>query len=287
MSTAVLGIIGGSGLYEIAGLADTKWVKVETPWGEPSDDILTGTLDGQKLCFLPRHGRGHRIPPSELNYRANIDALKRLGATEILSISAVGSLKEELPPGTFVLVDQFVDRTYKRESSFFGKGLVAHVSMAHPVSPRLRHHIGEAAGKEGIAVARGGTYLCMEGPQFSTYAESMSYKTLGYSVIGMTNMPEARLAREAEMAYATLALATDWDCWHPHQACVTAEMAIANLQGNAQRAQQVLAHAVRRIAANWPVSAAHSALGAALVTPPAAMADPVRERLHALISRFL
>lgn len=287
MVRSVIGVIGGSGLYDLPGLEDARWQRVESPWGEPSDELRFGTIAGRPIVFLPRHGRGHRVSPSDIDYRANIDALKRAGVSDIVSVSAVGSYREDLPPGTFVLVDQFVDRTVRRASSFFGKGCVAHVAFGHPTSPGLMDRLAAAAEAEAIPVVRGGTYVCMEGPQFSTLAESRAYKAQGFDVIGMTNMPEARLAREAEMAYATLALATDWDCWHPHQACVTAEMAIANLQGNARRAQQVLAHAVRRIEASWPVSAAHSALGSALVTPPAAMSAPVRERLQALIARFL
>lgn len=242
------------------------------------------------VAFLARHGRSHGLIPSQIPFRANIYAMKALGVQYLLSVSAVGSMREDIAPLDMVLVDQFIDLTRKREGSFFGDGAVAHVSLADPVCAVLRGVLAESFAEAGLADVRlhnEGTYVCIEGPAFSTRAESNWYRTLGASVIGMTNMPEARLAREAEVAYATLALATDWDCWHPHQACVTAEMAIANLQGNAQRAQQVLAHAVRRIAATWPVSAAHSALGAALVTPPAAMAAPVRGRLRALISRFL
>ncbi|HVI67208.1 MAG TPA: S-methyl-5'-thioadenosine phosphorylase, partial [Bradyrhizobium sp.] len=203
MTKAVLGIIGGSGIYDLPGLQDVREEAIKSPWGEPSSPVRHGTIAGLPIVFLPRHDKGHRLSPSDINYRANIDVLKRAGVTELVSLSACGSFKEELPPGMFVLVDQFVDRTYKRESSFFGKGCVAHVSMAHPVSPRLRIHLAAAAEAEGIAIARAGTYVCMEGPQFSTYAESMTYKNLGYSVIGMTNMPEAKLAREAEICYAT------------------------------------------------------------------------------------
>ncbi len=196
MTKAVLGVIGGSGIYDLPGLENVRDERIASPWGEPSGALRIGDIAGLPVVFLPRHDKGHRLSPSDINYRANIDVLKRAGVTDLVSLSACGSFKEELPPGTFVLIDQFVDRTHKRESSFFGRGLVAHVSMAHPVSPRLRIHLAEAAGSEGIAVARGGTYLCMEGPQFSSYAESMTYKNLGYSVIGMTNMPEAKLARE-------------------------------------------------------------------------------------------
>src|SRR5213083_3613550 len=205
MTKAVLGIIGGSGIYDLPGLENVRDEAIKSPWGEPSAPVRRGTLAGLPIVFLPRHGKGHVLSPSDINYRANIDVLKRAGVTDLVSLSACGSYKQELPPGTFVLVDQFVDRTHKRESSFFGKGCVAHVSMAHPVSPLLQDRIAAAARLEGIDIVRGGTYVCMEGPQFSTYAESMTYKTLGYSVIGMTNMPEAKLAREAELCYATVA----------------------------------------------------------------------------------
>ncbi|MFZ9257614.1 MAG: S-methyl-5'-thioadenosine phosphorylase, partial [Burkholderiaceae bacterium] len=222
----VVGIIGGSGIYDIDGLQDRQWVKVSSPFGEPSDEILTGNLFGQAMAFLPRHGRGHKIPPSEVNYRANIDALKRLGVTDILSLSAVGSLKESLAPETFVIVDQFIDRTFAREKSFFGRGMVAHVSMAHPVCARLGDHLQQAAQAAGIAAVRGGTYLAMEGPQFSSLAESQLYRQWGCDVIGMTNMPEAKLAREAEICYASVAMVTDYDCWHPDHDHVTVEQII-------------------------------------------------------------
>jgi 5'-methylthioadenosine phosphorylase len=205
MGKAVLGVIGGSGVYDLPGLADRREERVASPWGEPSDVLTFGRLGATELVFLPRHGRGHRLSPSDIDYRANIDALKRAGVTDLVSLSACGSFKEELPPGLFVLVGQFVDRTVKRESSFFGKGCVAHVSMAHPVGPILQDRIAAAAKAEGIEIRRGGTYVCMEGPQFSSYAESITYKNLGYDVIGMTNMPEAKLAREAEITYATIA----------------------------------------------------------------------------------
>src|ERR1700749_3033462 len=206
MTKSVLGIMGGSGIYDLPGLEKVRAKKVTTPWGEPSAPLRIGEIAGLPVVFLSRHDKGHRLSPSDINYRANIDALKRAGVTDLVSLSACGSFREDLPPGTFVLVDQFVDRTHRRESSFFGKGCVAHVSMAHPVSPRLRLHLTAAAEAEGIPIARAGTYVCMEGPQFSTYAESMTYKNLGYSVIGMTNMPEAKLAREAEICYATVAM---------------------------------------------------------------------------------
>src|SRR5437667_84635 len=210
MAKAVLGIIGGSGIYDLPGLEKVRQKKVKSPWGEPSAALRIGDIAGLAVVFLTRHDKGHRLSPSDINYRANIDVLKRAGVTDLVSLSACGSFKEELPPGTFVLIDQFVDRTHKRESSFFGRGLVAHVSMAHPVSPRLRIHIASAAMAEGIQVVRDGTYICMEGPQFSTLAESLTSKQLGYSAIGMTNMPEAKLAREAEICYATVAMVTDF-----------------------------------------------------------------------------
>ncbi|MBT8001708.1 MAG: S-methyl-5'-thioadenosine phosphorylase, partial [Rhodospirillales bacterium] len=219
----VIGIIGGSGVSEIDGLSNTRWEKVTSSFGEPSDELLFGELDGQQIVFLPRHGRGHRIPPSELNFCANIDALKRAGVTEIISVSAVGSLKEELPPGTFVIVDQFIDRTFARTKSFFSTGLVAHVGLGHPVCGRLGDALEAAATELDIPVARGGTYLVMEGPQFSTLAESELYRSWNCDVIGMTNMPEAKLAREAEMCYATVAMVTDFDCWHPDHDHVTVE----------------------------------------------------------------
>ena len=223
--TPVIGIIGGSGLYDIAGLQDTSWRRVETPWGEPSDELLFGMLDGVRCVFLPRHGRGHRLSPTHLNYRANIDALKRSGVTDVLSLSAVGSLREDLPPGHFVIVDQFIDRSFAREKSFFGEGCVAHVSVADPVCPRIgRRHAGAGpAANSAFHVTRGGTYLVMEGPQFSTRAESNLYRSWGCSVIGMTNMPEAKLAREAELCYATAAMVTDFDCWHDGHAAVTVD----------------------------------------------------------------
>jgi 5'-methylthioadenosine phosphorylase len=245
MTRSVLGIIGGSGIYDLPGLTNVREQRIETPWGEPSAAVRFGEIAGLPIVFLPRHDKGHRLSPSDINYRANIDVLKRAGVTDLISLSACGSFKEELPPGTFVLVDQFVDRTYRRQSSFFGRGCVAHVSMAHPVSPRLRLHLAEAAEKEGIAIARGGTYLCMEGPQFSTYAESMTYKQLGYSVIGMTNMPEAKLAREAELCYATVAMVTDFDCWHPDHDAVQVSDIIKVLVANAEKAQRLVARLAR------------------------------------------
>ena len=289
MAKSVLGIIGGSGIYDLPGLHNVREERIPSPWGEPSGALRIGEIAGLPVVFLPRHDTGHRLSPSDINYRANIDVLKRAGVTDLVSLSACGSFKEELPPGTFVLIDQFVDRTYKRESSFFGKGLVAHVSMAHPVSPRLRHHIDEAAGKEGIAVARGGTYLCMEGPQFSTYAESMSYKTLGYSVIGMTNMPEAKLAREAEICYASVAMVTDFDCWHPEHDAVTVQDIIKVLGENSERAKRLVA----RLAADLPREheacpvGSDRALDTAIITAPEARDPALIKKLDAVAGRVL
>lgn len=211
----VIGVLGGSGVYDIDGLEDIRWQAVESPFGKPSDELLFGRLAGVDLVFLPRHGRGHPLSPTDINFRANIDAFKRVGVTDIISVSAVGSFKEELAPGTFVIIDQFIDRTFERHKTFFGAGMVAHVSMAYPVCTRLGDHLEAAASALDIPMARGGTYLAMEGPQFSSLAESELYRSWGCSVIGMTNMPEAKLAREAEMCYATVAMVTDYDCWHP------------------------------------------------------------------------
>src|SRR5512138_444106 len=241
MTDAVLGVIGGSGIYDLPGLENACDEMVASPWGAPSAPLRHGSIAGLPVIFLPRHDKGHRLSPSDINYRANIDVLKRAGVTSLVSLSACGSFKEEFPPGTFVLIDQFVDRTHRRESSFFGKGCVAHVSMAHPVSPRLRIHIAAAAEVEGLRVVRDGTYVCMEGPQFSTLAESLTYKQLGYSVIGMTNMPEAKLAREAELCYATVAMVTDFDCWHPDHDAVTVADIIRVLNDNAGKARSLVA----------------------------------------------
>src|SRR5256886_12008460 len=245
MARAVLGIISGSGIYDLPGLDNAREEAIRSPWGEPSAPVRHGTIAGLPIVFLPRHDKGHRLSPSDINYRANIDVLKRAGVTDLISLSACGSFKEELPPGAFVLVDQFIDRTHKRESSFFGSGCVAHVSMAHPVSPRLRIHLAAAALSEGIAVVRDGTYVCMEGPQFSTLAESLTYKGLGYSVIGMANMPEAKLAREAELCYATVAMVTDFDCWHPDHDAVTVQDIVRVLMANAEKAKRLVARLAR------------------------------------------
>lgn len=289
MTQAVLGIIGGSGIYDLPGLEGAREEVIKSPWGEPSAPLRRGFIAGLPVVFLPRHDRGHRLSPSDINYRANIDVLKRAGVTDLISLSACGSFKEELPPGTFVLVDQFVDRTHKRESSFFGRGCVAHVSMAHPVSPRLRIHLAAAAEAEGIAIARGGTYVCMEGPQFSTYAESMTYKTLGYSVIGMTNMPEAKLAREAELCYATVAMVTDFDCWHPDHDAVTVQDIIRVLNSNADKAKAL----VTRLAKDFPREhepcpiGSDRALDTALITAPEARDPELLKKLDAVAGRIL
>jgi 5'-methylthioadenosine phosphorylase len=285
----LVGVIGGSGVYEIGGLADVEWVRVLTPWGEPSDDLMFGTLDGQRLVFLPRHGRGHRIPPSRLNFRANIDALKRVGCTEIISISAVGSLREDLPPGAFVIVDQFVDRTFAREKSFFGPGCVAHVSVAHPVCPRLGDALEAAAKGLGIDVRRGGTYLVMEGPQFSTLAESKLYRQWGCDVIGMTNMPEAKLAREAELCYATVAMVTDYDCWHPDHDHVTVDAVVKVLVGNAEKGRALVgavAPSLRGRTASCRAGC-HTALDSAIITQPAARDPGMVRMLDAVAGRVL
>lgn len=289
MAKAVLGVIGGSGIYDLPGLENVREEHVKSPWGEPSGALRIGEIAGLPVIFLPRHDKGHRLSPSDINYRANIDALKRAGVTDLISLSACGSFKEELPPGTFVLIDQFIDRTHKRESSFFGKGLVAHVSMAHPVSPQLRLRIDEAAGKENIPLARGGTYVCMEGPQFSTYAESITYKTLGYSVIGMTNMPEAKLAREAELCYATVAMVTDFDCWHSEHDAVTVQDIIAVLKENAEKAKRLVA----RLARDFPREhepcpiGSDRALDTAILTAPEARDPALVAKLDAVAGRVL
>jgi 5'-methylthioadenosine phosphorylase len=285
----VVGIIGGSGLYDIAGLTETRWQKIETPWGEPSDELLHGTLDGVRCVFLPRHGRGHRLSPTHLNYRANIDALKRAGVTEIISMSAVGSLREDLPPGHFVIVDQFIDRSFAREKSFFGDGCVAHVSMAHPVCPRLGDALEQAATTLGLPVTRGGTYLVMEGPQFSTKAESNLYRAWDCSVIGMTNMPEAKLAREAELCYATVAMVTDYDCWHEDHDHVTVEAVIRVLLGNAEHARDLVRAVVPALGGRrGPCPAGcDRALDNALITHPDRRDPALMARLDAVAGRVL
>jgi 5'-methylthioadenosine phosphorylase len=289
MSRSVLGIIGGSGIYDLPGLTKLRRRRIRSPWGEPSAPLQAGEISGLEVVFLPRHDQGHRLSPSDINYRANIDVLKRAGVTDLVSLSACGSFKEELPPGTFVLIDQFVDRTHKREASFFGKGCVAHVSMAHPVSPRLRIHLAAAAEAERIDVVRSGTYVCIEGPQFSTLAESLTYKNLGYSVIGMTNMPEAKLAREAELCYATVAMVTDFDCWHPDHDAVTVQDIIKVLSANAEKAKRLVA----RLAWDFPRAhepcpiGADRALDTALITAPEARDPKLLKKLDAVAGRVL
>jgi 5'-methylthioadenosine phosphorylase len=286
---SVFGIIGGSGLYDIDGLVNKHWKAVSSPFGIPSDELLFGELNGLQLVFLPRHGRGHKIPPSEINFRANIDALKRVGVTDVISVSAVGSLRDHLKPGTFVIVDQFIDRTFARNKSFFGTGLVAHVSMAQPVCRRLGDHIEASAKESGIATVRGGTYLAMEGPQFSSLAESELYRSWGCDVIGMTNMPEAKLAREAELCYATVAMVTDYDCWHPDHDDVTVEQIIKVLLENADKARTLVKHVVPKLGADNSahVCSCHSSLEHALITAPEARDGAMKEKLQAIAGRVL
>ena len=285
----VIGVIGGSGVYDIEGLAETQWREVETPWGRPSDALLFGRLGDVRCVFLPRHGRGHRIPPSQLNYRANIDAMKRAGVTELISLSAVGSLKEELPPGHFVIIDQFIDRTFAREKSFFGAGLVAHVSMADPLCARLGDALEAAARDQGLPVSRGGTYLVMEGPQFSSRAESTLYRSWDCAVVGMTNMPEAKLAREAELCYATVAMVTDYDCWHPGHDSVTVDAVIGVMQANAQHARELLRAVIPRLGRpRAPCRAGcDRALDHALITAPQARDPELSAKLDAVAGRVL
>ena len=289
MSGPTIGIIGGSGVYDLDGLKNARRQRISSPFGEPSDELLLGELDGVRLAFLPRHGKGHRIPPTEINFRANIDALKRVGCTDVISFSAVGSLKEQLPPGTFVLVDEFIDRTFARAKSFFGTGCVAHVSMAYPVCRRMGDAL-EAAGREaGALIVRGGTYVVMEGPQFSTLAESELYRSWGASVIGMTNMPEAKLAREAELCYATVAMVTDYDCWHPDHDAVTVQQVIETMTANVSTARTLLARAVPKLAQR-PAACPHRcdrALDSAIMTAQDARDPKVVARLDAVAGRVL
>mgnify|MGYP001164668648 FL=1 len=285
----VVGIIGGSGIYDIEGLEGAAWLPVASPFGRPSDELLIGHLGGCKVAFLPRHGRGHRLPPSAINGRANIDALKRVGVTEVVSLSACGSLKEELPPGTFVLVDQFIDRTFAREKSFFGEGLVAHVGLGHPVCARLAGALAAAARAHAIPTVRGGTYLVMEGPQFSTKAESLLYRSWGCDVIGMTNMPEAKLAREAELCYATVAMVTDYDCWHPGHDHVSVEAIIRVLTENAAQARALVRDLVPALGGRQGScpEGCHTALATAIITPPQARDPDMVAKLGAVAGRVL
>ena len=295
MTQALVGIIGGSGLYQMDALQNAQEHMMDTPFGTPSDVLVTGTIHGVPVVFLARHARGHRLLPSEVPYRANIHAMKQLGVRYLLSVSAVGSLREEFKPLDMVLPDQFIDLTKHRDSTFFGRGAVAHVSMAQPVCPATAAMLGRAVRSvlaaqdaqelgHGVTLHESGTYVCIEGPQFSSLAESHWYRSMGAGVIGMTNMPEAKLAREAQIAYSTLAMVTDFDCWHPREAHVNANMALANLMKNAGRAQQVVAQAIALLGAEQPASQAHTALQNALVTQSDAMSPDVRARLAVLLT---
>ena len=288
MARAVLGIIGGSGLYELK-IENARWETVATPWGEPSDELHLGEIAGLPVAFLPRHGRGHRLSPTDINYRANIDAMKRVGVTDLVSVSACGSFREELSPGTFVIVDQFIDRTFARPKSFFGSGCVAHVSVAEPISPRLADRVEAAASAEGIRFHRGGTYLAMEGPQFSTLAESELYRSWGCDVIGMTNMPEAKLAREAEVCYATVAMVTDYDSWHPDHGTVDIISIVKVMHENADNARRLIG----RLAADFPREhepcpiGSDKALEHAIITAPYARDPELMKKLDAVAGRVL
>ncbi len=287
MSKWVLGIIGGSGLYDIPGVVGA-WEAIDTPWGEPSDKIFRGKLDGLDIVFLPRHGRGHRVSPSHVNYRANIDVLKRAGCTDVLALSACGSLKEELPPGTFVLVDQYVDRTYGRANSFFGEGVVAHVSMAHPVDERLAKLAAGAARAAGVNVVEGGAYIIIEGPQFSSVAESNLYRSWGMSLIGMTGMPEAKLAREAELPYACVAMVTDYDCWRVEDEHVNAHAVVEVMHANAEKAKATIGLLAKRLNQTQRTpSPIDTALDFAIVTDPAARDPKLVAKLDAVAGRVL
>ncbi|TGE02675.1 S-methyl-5'-thioadenosine phosphorylase [Methylobacterium nonmethylotrophicum] len=289
MAKAVLGVIGGSGVYDLPGLEDVREERVTSPWGEPSDALRIGRIGQTPVVFLARHGRGHRLSPSGIDYRANIDVLKRAGVTDIVALSACGSFRQELYPGLFVLVDQFVDRTVGRASSFFGNGCVAHVSMAHPVGPGLQARIQAAAEAEEIAVRKGGTYVCMEGPQFSSYAESLTYKAQGYDVIGMTNMPEAKLAREAEITYATIAMVTDFDCWHPEHGAVDVASVVAVARANAAKAARLVSRLARDLPAEREPCPAGSdrALDGAIMTAPTHRDPALMAKLDAVCARVL
>ena len=283
-----MGVIGGSGVYHLPGLKNIREERISSPWGETSDAFLFGEVGSTQAVFLPRHGRGHVLSPSDINYRANIDAMKRVGVTDIVSVSACGSFKSELYPGLFVLVDQFVDRTFARKSSFFGNGCVAHVSMAHPVAPRLSARIAAAAQEEKIPVVKGGTYICMEGPQFSSYAESLQYKAASFDVIGMTAMPEAKLAREAEISYATIAMVTDFDCWHPEHDNVDVAAVIEVVRSNAETVARLLA----RFLADFPQRSravpvgSDRALDNAILTAPDARDPALLAKLDAVMGRL-
>jgi len=283
---AEVGIIGGTGLYQMEGFDEVREVAVETPFGPPSDSLMVGSLDGRRVAFLPRHGRGHRILPHELNFRANVFAMKKLGVEWILSVSAVGSLKERYEPFHMVVPDQFIDRTLQRKSTFFGRGLVAHIAFAHPICRNLSRVMAEACAEAGATHHVGGTYVCMEGPQFSTLAESELYRSWGADLIGMTNLQEAKLAREAEICYATLAMVTDYDCWHPDHDAVTAEQILAVLGKNAETARKVLRAAVRRLPIPRDCGCAN-ALKYALITPPELVPEAVRRELEPIVGRYM
>jgi len=289
MTKAVLGIIGGSGVYDLPGIEDMREVPIGSPWGEPSDVLRMGRIGGTDVAFLPRHGRGHRLSPSDINYRANIDVMKRAGVTDLISVSACGSFRQEYYPGFFVLVDQYVDRTHKRENSFFGAGCVAHVPMAHPVGPLLQQRIAHAAAAEDVPYALGGTLVCIEGPQFSTYAESVTYREAGYDVIGMTAMPEAKLAREAEITYATIAMVTDYDCWHPEHDHVDVASVVAVAKQNAAK----VARLVTRVARDFPAehepcpAGSDRALDGAVMTAPSARDPELLKKLDAVAGHVL
>jgi 5'-methylthioadenosine phosphorylase len=289
MTKALLGIIGGSGLYDLPGVTNLREESIATPWGTPSDALRFGTLNGTEIVFLPRHGRGHRLSPSSINYRANIDALKRVGVTDLVCFSAVGSYRDELPPGHFVLVDQFIDRTFRRESSFFGDGCVAHVPFAHPVGPALAKHLAEACAATQTPHARGGTAVCMEGPQFSTIAESTAAKAQGFDVIGMTSMPEAKLAREAELTYCLVAMVTDFDAWHPAHDAVDVAMVVKQMQANTNAARRVIAHLAEHFPKTREACPAGSdrALDGAIMTAPAQRDPHLLAKLDAVAGRIL
>jgi 5'-methylthioadenosine phosphorylase len=289
MAGTVVGIIGGSGLDHIDGLADVEWRRIESPFGRTSDEFCFGTFDGQPVVFVPRHGRGHVLPPSEINFRANIDALKRCGVTQIVSLSAVGSLREELAPGDFIVIDQFIDRTFARAKSFFGTGCVAHVSMAVPVCGRIGDALVATGTRAGMTLKRGGTYLVMEGPQFSTLAESELYRSWSCDVIGMTNMPEAKLAREAEICYATVAMVTDYDCWHPGHDAVTVDMIVGVLLANAEKAMTLMRSVVPLLAVQTEPcrQGCQRALDHALITVPERRDPEFLARLDAVAGRAL
>ncbi len=290
MTETKIGIIGGSGLYKMEALKDVRDVEIDTPFGKPSDALILGTLEGTPVAFLARHGRNHTLMPSELPFRANIYAMKSLGVEYLISASAVGSLREEAKPLDMVIPDQFIDRTRNRISTFFGEGLVAHVTFGDPVCPNLAGLLADAIASLNlpeITLHRGGTYVCMEGPAFSTKAESNLYRSWGATIIGMTNLPEAKLAREAEIAYATLAMVTDYDCWHPDHDSVTVEMVIGNLMKNAANAQQIILEAVRRLSQNPPPSTAHSALKYAIITPLSKAPAATREKLGLLLKKYI